>query len=86
MQYKKRDRYLKHFGKVQTIIIIGDKETFGITFLLNGFTLTIEECNFQKDLERHKYREECKLCLFNVDVLKSNSKQIKIDELQDEHY
>ena len=36
------------------------------------------------DLEVHKYREECKLCLFNVDVLKSNNKQIKIDELQDE--
>ena len=41
---------------------------------------------FPSDLETHKYREECKICLFNVD---SNphplrEKQIKIDELEDE--
>ena len=40
---------------------------------------------FPEDLERHKYREDCKICLFNVDVLKSNNKQIKIDELEDEN-
>ena len=39
---------------------------------------------YPDDLEAHKYRKECKLCLFNVDVLKSNNKQIKIDELEDE--
>ena len=40
---------------------------------------------FPEDLETHKYREECKFCLFNVDVLKSDNKQIKIDELEDEN-
>ena len=39
---------------------------------------------YPDDLETHKYREDCKICLFNVDVLKSNNKQIKIDELKDE--
>ena len=39
---------------------------------------------FTEDVETHKDREECKFCLFNVDVLKSNNKQIKIDELEDE--
>jgi hypothetical protein len=36
------------------------------------------------DLEPHKYREECKFCLFNVDMTPNNEGQIKIDELQDE--
>ena len=36
------------------------------------------------DLEAHKYREECKFCLFNVDMTPNNEGQIKIDELQDE--
>ncbi len=35
------------------------------------------------DLERHKYREEAKFCLFNIDS-HNNKGQIKIDELQDE--
>jgi hypothetical protein len=41
---------------------------------------------FPDDLERHKYREDCKLCLFNVDLAPHPSvkEQIKIDELQDE--
>ena len=41
---------------------------------------------FPNDLERHKYREDCKLCLFNVDLAPHPSvkEQIKIDELQDE--
>ena len=36
------------------------------------------------DLETHKYREECKICLFNVDNTPNNKGQIKIDELQNE--
>ena len=41
---------------------------------------------FPDDLERHKYREDCKLCLFNVDLAPHPSvkEQIKIDELKDE--
>ena len=35
------------------------------------------------DLESHKYREEPKFCLFNVDSNPSK-KQIKIDELDNE--
>ena len=36
------------------------------------------------DLETHKYRKECKICLFNVDNTPNNQGQIKIDELQNE--
>ena len=39
---------------------------------------------YPDDLDRHKYREECKICLFNVDNTPNNKGQIKIDELQDE--
>ncbi len=39
---------------------------------------------YPDDLETHKYREECKICLFNVDNTPNNEGQIKIDELQDE--
>ena len=36
------------------------------------------------DLEAHKYRKECKFCLFNVDMTPNNEGQIKIDELEHE--
>ena len=41
---------------------------------------------YPDDLERHKYRESCKLCIFNTDLTPHPMAkgQIKIDELQDE--
>ena len=41
---------------------------------------------FPDDLERHKYRKDCKLCLFNVDLSPhpSAKEQIKIEDLKDE--
>ena len=38
---------------------------------------------WRDDLEPHKYREEPKFCLFNIDS-HNNEFQIKIDELEDE--
>ena len=40
--------------------------------------------SYPDDIKSHKYREECKFCLFNVDVIKADNKQIKIDELEDD--
>ena len=40
--------------------------------------------SYPDDIKSHKYREECKFCLFNVDVIKTDNKQIKIDELEDD--
>ena len=40
--------------------------------------------SYPDDIKSHKYRKECKFCLFNVDVIKADNKQIKIDELEDD--
>jgi hypothetical protein len=41
---------------------------------------------YPDDLERHKYRKDCKLCIFNTDLTPHPmaNGQIKIDELQNE--
>ena len=66
-----------------------ERETNLIIFIYQKGNVSIKELqkkvwDYSDDLETHKYREECKICLFNVDNTPNNKGQIKIDELQNE--
>jgi hypothetical protein len=39
---------------------------------------------YPDDLERYKYREDCKICIFNVNKIKGQTPQYEINEIDDE--